>query len=100
VKPITVHDQAQVEIDEATAWYESERSGLGSEFLTEIERAVGRIRENPVRGVPYKATTFRFLLVRRFPYVIYYTELRDRIWIAAVAHAKRRPGYWRRRKPD
>jgi toxin ParE1/3/4 len=33
-----------------------------------------------------------------FPYQIFYTELEDAIWIAAVAHGRRRPDYWRRRR--
>jgi toxin ParE1/3/4 len=42
----------------------------------------------------------RKCFVRRFPYTIFYLELAEQIWIAAVAHQRRRPGYWRNRMPE
>ena len=36
----------------------------------------------------------------RFPYIVFYLELDDTIWVAAVAHTSRRPGYWRDRQPS
>jgi len=80
------------------AWYEKQRTGLGLDLLGEVQKALGRIEENPSLGPPYKKTDYRFRLLRRFPYVIYYLELDDSIWIAAIAHASRRPDYWRRRR--
>jgi toxin ParE1/3/4 len=38
--------------------------------------------------------------VRRFPYVVFYLDLEEYIWIAAVAHQRRRPGYWVYRTPE
>jgi hypothetical protein len=38
--------------------------------------------------------------LRRFPYTIHYAVLHDAIWIAAVAHQRRRPGYWAVRRPE
>ena len=70
------------------------------ELLSEVESASRRITAQPEVGSRYKATEYRFLLVRRFPYVLYYLDLPERIWIAAVAHARRRPGYWRSRRPE
>ena len=35
-----------------------------------------------------------------FPYTIYYVALDDSLWIAAMAHQRRRPGYWSRRHPE
>jgi hypothetical protein len=42
----------------------------------------------------------RKCFVRRFSYTIFYLELAEQIWIAAVAHQRRRPGYWRNRMPE
>jgi plasmid stabilization system protein ParE len=39
-----------------------------------------------------------FRLVRRFPYVVVYRQIAARVQIVAVAHGKRKPGYWKRRK--
>jgi hypothetical protein len=35
--------------------------------------------------------------VRRFPYVVVFVMLDDDIRVVAVAHAKRRPAYWKGR---
>ncbi len=48
----------------------------------------------------YKNTDYRKCVIQRFPYVMYYMDLDAVIWIAAIAHAKRRPGYWMSRTPE
>jgi plasmid stabilization system protein ParE len=70
------------------------------DFLREIERALDRIQQNPKQGTIYKNTGHRRLVVRRFPCNIFFIELPDRIRVTAIAHAKRRPGYWRKRAAD
>jgi toxin ParE1/3/4 len=98
VKQVIVHTKARKELNQAIGYYERQRRGLGLDLLTEVEDAIFRIQEDPSIGSPYKETKFQYLLVRRFPYLIYYVDLRDRLWIAAIAHGRRRPGYWRRRR--
>jgi len=98
VKSVQFHPDAQKELEAAEAYYDAQVLGLGRAFLAEIERTVFRIAEQPDAGSPYKRTPFRFRLTRRFPYVVYYTVLSGIIWIAAVAHGRRRPGYWMKRK--
>jgi toxin ParE1/3/4 len=100
VKPVIIHSQARAELDEAMAFYEHQKAGLGLDLQTAIERAIGRIQQNPQLGAPYKATEFRYYVVRRFPYIIFYAELEEAIWIIAVAHGRRRPDYWRRRRME
>jgi toxin ParE1/3/4 len=100
VKPVRFHREAEREIDEAAAYYEERREGLAREFISEVGYATAFIQEFPSAGALYKKTQFRFHVLRRFPYVLYYMELPDRIWVAAVAHGKRRPGYWKKRKPE
>ena len=82
---------------EAARWYETHRAGLGTEFLDAVDRAVTRIPEAPRMGsmVPgIKDEAIRRRPVRRFPYHVVYVELPDRLQILAVAHDRRRPGYW------
>ncbi|MEW6349377.1 MAG: type II toxin-antitoxin system RelE/ParE family toxin [Thermodesulfobacteriota bacterium] len=98
MKPVIIHGQAKVELSEAIAFYEHRQSGLGQALQKEVERVVQAIQRHPKSSPPYKDTGFRHQPVRRFPYVIFYVELTDTIWIAAVAHQKRRPDYWRRRR--
>jgi toxin ParE1/3/4 len=100
VKPVVIHSEARAELDDAIAYYEAQRQGLGRTLQAEIEQAVSRIQSRPGLGTPYKATAFRYVALRRFPYVIYYLELDTTLWVAAIAHTRRRPGYWKRRKVE
>ena len=61
--------------------------------MTELDLAMARIEEAPRRWPPYLADTRRYLL-RRFPFFVVFREVDDRVQIVAIAHAKRRPGYW------
>ena len=98
MKPVVFHDLAVAELDEGAAWYEERKAGLGAEFRIAIEDAVHRIQNNPLAGSRYGRTRFRFVLVRRFPFVVFYAEGEEAIRLMAVAHGRRRPGYWRKRK--
>ncbi|MGO9243461.1 MAG: type II toxin-antitoxin system RelE/ParE family toxin [Verrucomicrobiia bacterium] len=97
MKPLVVHPQAKAELDGAIAWYESQVPGLGLDFLVSIEQAFQKIQQSPLAWPPHADPRFRKYLVERFPYSIFYMERPNAIWIAAIAHAKRRPDYWKRR---
>lgn len=99
MKPVVFHHDAEGEIDDAMAYYESRRSGFGLVFLAEVQRVTDLIRQHPLRWAVYKNTVFRKCSLKRFPYAIYYLELDHCVWIAAVAHQKRKPGYWSQRRP-
>lgn len=83
-------------MNEAARFYEARVSGLGDEFLDEFERCAARIVSYPESGQRCYEY-FRRVLVARFPFSVVYELLPDGILIAAVAHQRRRPGYWRRR---
>jgi len=97
VKQIVVHSEAIAELDEAMAYYERHVEGLGLDLLSEIMKASFKIQQNPQLYPVYKNTEFRICLVERFPYTIFYLEFEESIWMAAMAHQKRRPGYWKKR---
>jgi toxin ParE1/3/4 len=98
VKPIIFHRRASEELEEAAAYYEELRAGLGLDLMAEIADATRRIQQQPRAYSPYKQAGVRKYVARKFPYNIFYRELDDVIWIMAVAHAKRRPDYWTCRK--
>ena len=100
MKPVVFHPDAEAELDAAMAYYENQRPGLGLDLQAEVERSIGRIRRIPRLFPLHDEKGLRKSPVRRFPYVIFYLELDDRIWIAAVAHQRRRPGYWGHRTPE
>ena len=87
---------AQIEVDEAAAWYEAAREGLAAEFLDEFDAAVRRIAEFPHAWQPI-GERMRQHRLNRFPYGIVYQVREDEIAILAVAHLHRRPRYWRDR---
>jgi toxin ParE1/3/4 len=100
VKPPTIHAEAEAELRAAISYYESQREGLGREFRREFKLAVDRIRRMPEAFTAVDDQGTRKHQLRRFPYTIYYVALDDAIWIAAVAHQKKRPGYWSGRTPQ
>jgi plasmid stabilization system protein ParE len=99
VKPALFHSEARAEVREAAAYYAGKRRGLGKEFRAEVEAAVERIRKNPKAFTPYGNEGLRKCVLDRFPYNIYFQELDDAIWVAAVAHQRRQPDYWAGRTP-
>ena len=100
MKAVVFHEQALAELREALTYYESLRSGLGSEFRSEIEATVDRIRQNPQAYAIELEPHGRACPMRRFPFTLWFQELADQIWIAAIAHQRRRPGYWTGRTPN
>jgi len=71
VKPILVHTEARSELDEAISYYEQRQQGLGLDLQSEVEQTISQIQQLP-----------------------------EAIWIAAIAHGKLRPDYWKRRKVE
>jgi toxin ParE1/3/4 len=92
------HAEASHEFLDAALFYESRLTGLGAAFVDEVQRSVDFIRERPSIGSPL-GSRVRKVVVRRFPFAILYRHETDRILILAVAHQRRRPGYWRGRRP-
>ena len=95
--PYRFHPDADAELEDAALFYETRMAGLGKSFAVEVERTISLVREFPEAGSPVGQRRRR-VLVARFPYSIVYRQDPDSIVIVAVAHQRRRPGYWRRRK--
>ena len=99
MKRADVHSEAEAELLDAMDWYDEKRTGLGNELMSEVQEALRKLVNNPAIGARYRNGPTRFYRLDRFPYVIYYEEFPDRLWIKAIAHGRRRQGYWSRRKP-
>jgi hypothetical protein len=94
---VEYHPLADQELSAAAVFYGSQASGLGAEFLDEVLRSETFVTEYPFAGRELGPGLRRFPL-RRFPHDLIY-ELRDDVlWILAVAHQRRRPGYWQDRQ--
>jgi hypothetical protein len=81
---------ARAEMAEASAWYNTQRVGLGDEFLDECQRSMDGIVESPARWPLYQRNVRRYLM-RRFPYLMYYDERPGRVRILRVVHSSRDP---------
>ncbi|MFB2892050.1 type II toxin-antitoxin system RelE/ParE family toxin [Aerosakkonemataceae cyanobacterium BLCC-F50] len=97
MKFIVIHTEARKELDAAIAYYEAQTAGLGLDLLSEVEKVIRKIQQNPNLGTPHKIEGIRRYAIQRFPYQIFYTELEEVIWIIAIAHGKRKPNYWKQR---
>ena len=84
---------AEEDYADALSWYaaRSERAARG--FEAEFKRAIDAIAEAP-RRFPLCDGQHRYYLMRRYPFQVIYREKLEGVLILAVAHAKRRPGYW------
>jgi plasmid stabilization system protein ParE len=89
-------ETAEIELDQALHWYESQAPGLGDAFLIEVLSAADRIARYPEAWQPLEEGVRRCRL-SRFPYGLIYTIDHDDILVLAVAHLHRRPDYWRDR---
>ena len=93
---VEFHPLAADEAKAAERWYRERNETASARFQRELDRAVDLISERPNTGSPYLGNTRRVLL-RRFPFFVVYRVRGDNVQIVAVAHARRRPGYWRAR---
>ena len=93
---VVFHPEASAEYREAYTWYASHDSRTADRFEEEVESAVDCIAESPQRWPRYDEE-HRKLVLRRFPYLLIYRQYQKRVWIVAVAHGHRRPGYWKKR---
>jgi plasmid stabilization system protein ParE len=86
---VIIRPNAEADLAEARAWYESQRAGLGDELLDEICRAVNLLAADPELR-PFYYRDFRRLLTRRFPYKLFYRVEGDRVIVFRILHAKRK----------
>lgn len=95
------HPQARAEFLSAIDWYDNRAEGIGSRFETAVLSAIDTVLMWPDSGPVLPgwlgSPAVRTTGVTGFPYrVVYYVEGND-LTVVAVAHERRRPGYWRNR---
>jgi toxin ParE1/3/4 len=85
---LLIRPRAEIDLREAKDWYESQRAGLGKEFIAEIEAALRALLRDPQRYTVYYRG-FRRVFVRRFPYKLFYRLDADRVIVSRILHARR-----------
>lgn len=88
--PVVLRPEAQDELDDAYAWYERQRMGLGEQFLSAVQDVLDRIGEYPEAYAVVHRDARRGL-VRHFPYSILYRVEADRVTVVGVFHGRRHP---------
>ena len=96
MKSVAFHPDAEAEFSATARYYEAQAENLGADFISSVERTYTRLAAFPESGHPF-GTRLRRVLVPGFPYGLIYRVESDRLFIVAVAHLHRRPGYWRGR---
>lgn len=96
MKPHIFHSSADEEYVQAVQYYADISLELGHRFYDEMERLIREARAHPERCWQFDPPARRHLS-GDFPYAIVFLEKPEIIWIVAVMHMKRRPGYWRGR---
>lgn len=87
---LRVRPEALADLEGARAWYERRQRGLGRAMVRAVDDALMRVRSQPEAGVEVLPGVRR-VLVRRFPYLVFYRLRDDAIIVLAVAHARRNP---------
>ena len=90
------HPQVSSEIKSSYNWYQKQAEGLGEDFLNELKSAYQAIVEFPKAWPPFKKGFRRFIL-SKFPFSVIYKENENNVFVVAVMHNSRRPGYWLKR---
>jgi toxin ParE1/3/4 len=87
---------AREEMDAAASYVEDRVAGLGVEFLDDVERTSRLLCEFPRIGRRLDSL-HRAVPLQRFSFNLVYRIVDRNAVIVAVAHKRRRPGYWRHR---
>ncbi|MFZ0299971.1 MAG: type II toxin-antitoxin system RelE/ParE family toxin [Candidatus Sulfotelmatobacter sp.] len=95
-KGYRLHPLAWREVEEADGWYFSHSYDVSVEFLSDLYAALETISRAPQRWPVHTHGTRRFVM-QRFPFSVVYLDDPELVTILAVAHSKRKPGYWKDR---
>jgi plasmid stabilization system protein ParE len=90
------HPEARDEFRDAVRWYRAQDRRASSDFRVAVSSAVRGIAEAPQRWPKYLYGTRRFVM-QRFPFSVVYLDDPELVTVIAVAHSKRKPGYWKDR---
>ncbi|MBS0499846.1 MAG: type II toxin-antitoxin system RelE/ParE family toxin [Burkholderiaceae bacterium] len=93
---VEILPEAEAEIREAFLWY-FERSPIAADaFRTETLESIDRLGVDALMW-PEDEDALRRHVLRHFPYTVFYEILGHTVTVLAVAHQRRKPGYWRTR---
>jgi plasmid stabilization system protein ParE len=93
---LVIQPEAEADLQDAFAWYERRRAGLGDKMLEEARLAFIGIGLDPTLPRPRYRQSRRVPL-KRFPYVVLYVFRHDTVYVLGVLHERRSPLAFRNR---
>jgi toxin ParE1/3/4 len=94
--PVILRPEAERDLLAGRDWYDQKTAGLGDKFGAEVTKVFERLAATPrLFGAVWEDV--RACRVGRFPYVVYYRVLADRVEVLAVLHGSRDPSKWQSR---
>lgn len=98
MESVRFHRLATSEYRSARNWYRQRNATVALRFRDAVDSAVNRIGAD-ADSHPILVDEIRWVGVRRFPYILVFVrESMESLLVLALVHAKRRPGYWKRRR--
>jgi plasmid stabilization system protein ParE len=97
VADVRIGEEAEAEYKEALAWYQARSVRAADGFEAAFAKVLDRIRQSPEQFPTCAEAGYRFAMLDRYPYSLVYRVIGDVAQVIAVAHSRRRPGYWSRR---
>jgi toxin ParE1/3/4 len=94
VKRYRFHPEARIEVQSAAVWYRERSSEAARGFAEAVSEGIQSIRNHPEAWPTWRRPDVRRRVLRRYPYSIFYIVEDGVVVIVAIAHHKRRPGYW------
>ncbi len=96
MKLVDVDGEALEEIREAVAWYEEQQDDVGRQFGDAVAVVLENLpqrRLKPLRG--FEHLRMQFVDVGKpWPYRVLVVDLPSSLWVVALVHERRQPGYW------
>ncbi len=96
MRPVEYLRGARRDFDESFDWYAERSAAAAVRFAGAVDDALLKSALNPAQFAS-RDGVHRDCPVERFPFRIVYRIVEDRVLVVALAHAKRRPGFWKRR---
>ena len=89
----------ELDIRDGADWYESKvDKALARRFLRAVEQAFVKVMEHPETWPRWEIDpSYQKFLMKHFPFIIFYRVTASQVRVVAVAHAKKKPGYWKQR---
>jgi len=93
---IRFHPAALSEAEKSQSWYSERSLKAANGFVEELSHAVNMVTEAPNRWPKYQSETRRYIFAR-YPFSLIYRVKNNIIEVLAIAHHRKRPGYWAKR---